>query len=73
MWEIFEIAGEINSGIPWLYRGWAFLLSGKYRKKCFLEWKQSNTFSAAFDILTSLAFMLAELVLIYYLYLHLTT
>ena len=70
--EILDIIGEINNALPWLYRGWAFLLSRKYREKCLREWKTKNLFSVVIDIVLSLATMLAEGVLAYFLYVELT-
>jgi hypothetical protein len=73
MWNLLEIVAEINIACPQLYRGWAFLTSKKFRKKCIQEWKQSNILSITFDILMSLLFMGIEIWCAYGLYMALST
>jgi hypothetical protein len=68
---MLDIIGESYSSLPWLYRGWAILFSKKYRRDSILQWKKTNIVNKIFDPLISLAFMVAEMVLIYYAYIHL--
>ena len=65
MWHtIIDVIFELS----WVYRGWAWLLSSKYRAKVKEEWRTSSPFFIGVDILTSLLFMAAEVYLVYLVY-----
>jgi hypothetical protein len=65
MW--YEIVGAIFE-LSWVYRGWAWLFSSKYRAKVKEEWRNSSPFFIGIDILISLLFMAAEIYLVYLVY-----
>lgn len=63
MWSIIDFIGEIGGTIPWLYRGWFWLLSSKYRSQMKEEYKNDSIFVIIVSIFLCIIFMLAEVVL----------
>ena len=58
-----EILGEIGTLDPWLYRGWRYLLSRKYRAHRHEDWRSSSIAYVVWDVFASVAVMVIECVL----------
>ena len=62
---MLDFLGEMGSSFPWIYRGWIYLLSERYRKSRRDEWQRKGEWYRVVDIFFSLIFMLAEVALFY--------
>ena len=60
MLGLFNFLGEIGGALPYLYRGWFWLLSTKYRKKVQREYSRHSNLYKGFDILMSVLFFSLE-------------
>lgn len=60
--SLIEFIGELGTLDPWLYRGWLYLVSPRYRSARHDAWKKSGLLYAAADIALSVAVMGAEIV-----------
>jgi hypothetical protein len=60
--SLIEMIGELGTLDPWLYRGWLYLLSSRYRSARHDAWKNSGILYAAADIALSVVIMGAEIV-----------
>ena len=61
---LIDFVGELFTLDPWLYRGWAYLLSSRYRSARHDAWKSAGLAYAIGDITLSAAIILAEVVAI---------
>ena len=55
---------EIGTLDPWLYRGWRYLFSRKYRAHRHETWRSSSTLYVVWDIFASVAVMVIETALV---------
>jgi len=62
--SLIDFVGELFTLDPWLYRGWLYLLSPRYRRARHDAWKSSGLAYAIGDIAFSAVIMLAEVVAI---------
>jgi hypothetical protein len=63
--SVIDLLGEIGSSLPYLYRGWCWLLSGTYRNKVKDEYKRHSSIYIGFDISMSVLFFSMEVWAIY--------
>ena len=64
---MFDLLGEISSGLPWFYRVWACIFFKTYRKKLKAEYLKMSVLIMGVDILLSLSFFILEIWGILYL------
>ena len=60
--ELFELLGDVPA--PWVYRGWLYLFSPRYRGERHQRWKQKGTIYMIADVSFSIVFMLFEVLLL---------
>jgi len=60
---MLDFIGELGTLDPWLWRGWAYLLSPSYRAKRHARWAAEGSLYAVIDIAFSLAVMAFEVYL----------
>jgi hypothetical protein len=61
---VLDFIGEIGALDPWLWRGWAYLISPAYRAKRHARWSAKGYLYAFADIAFSLAAMAFEILLV---------
>jgi hypothetical protein len=61
---MFDTLGELGSIPPWIYRGWLYLMSSKYRQNRALAWGMQTLLYKWFDISLSIVFMVVEILII---------
>lgn len=64
---IFEIIGELCTIDSCLLKGWRYLFSASYRDQVHQYWRAEGFFRAAPGIFYALLFMVAEVLLLFYL------
>jgi hypothetical protein len=62
---MLDFIGEIGTLDPWLWRGWAYLISPSYRAKRHARWAAKGFLYALADIAFSLAVMAFEVLLLF--------
>ena len=65
MLGLLDFLGEIGGALPYLYRGWFWLLSSKYRMKVKEEYTRHSNLYIGFDILMSVLFFGLECWILY--------
>ena len=63
LFEIVDLIAEIPI-FPWLYRGWAYVLSPTYRTDRKRRWREQHKAIVIIDIGTSAVLAIAELCLL---------
>ena len=61
---MIDIIGEIGSVLPWIYRGWLFLLLPRYRSNRHEAWNTHNKWYKWIDITASVIFVIFEIFLL---------
>jgi len=59
-----DLLAELGTLDPWLYRGWAYLLSSRYRRTRHDAWKKLGRRYAFGDIAVSGAVMILEIIVV---------
>jgi hypothetical protein len=59
--SLIDLIVELVTLDPWLYRGWAYLTSSRYRRARHDAWNRFGRVYAATDIALSLAVVVVEL------------
>lgn len=65
--SILQAIGDVIQA-DWLYQGWRFLLSKKYRAACREDWIKHGALHKSIVIVLSVSVMLLELALLFYIY-----
>ena len=60
--SLIDLIAELGTLDPWLYRGWLYLLSPRYRSARHDAWKSSGLAYAIGDVILSVTIMLAEII-----------
>lgn len=55
-----ELFGELGTTLPFIYRGWAFILIPSYRKAVRLEFRRRHWLLNLIDLLLTLSVLAAE-------------
>lgn len=63
----FEIVGELCTIDSYFFKGWRYLLSASYRDEAHRHWRAEGFLKSAPGILYALLFMVAEVLLLFYL------
>jgi hypothetical protein len=61
---MFDTLGELGSIPPWIYRGWLYIVSSKYRQNRARVWAMQTLLYKWFDISLSIVFMVIEILIL---------